>query len=340
MEPFLDSTDAVGDGPELARRMDRDGYLFVRGLLPADRLQALRLAFLEIARDAGWIDRSRPLADGVADLAGFCVEPEPGYMDGIRKMHALESYHALQHAPELTGLLQRLWGQTVLPHPRLITRSIFPQREAFTTPPHQDFIPIQGTPETFTAWFPLHDLPAEMGGLEIAEGSHRAGLYEFRPGLGAGGIEIVQSFDGQWRGNPFRQGDVLFFHSMAVHRGVPNAGDRLRQSVDARFQKVTQPVAPGTLLPFTNPQPWDEVYAGWPADSPYRYYWKKWDVKVVDYDFSYHRKRDDMALEMAAQGDPRSRSTLQRIVARDADPAKRRRAQALLAALDARAPAR
>ena len=30
--PFLDSTAAVGDGAELSRRMQRDGYLFVRGL--------------------------------------------------------------------------------------------------------------------------------------------------------------------------------------------------------------------------------------------------------------------------------------------------------------------
>ena len=32
--PFLDSTAVADDGPELRRRMQRDGYLFVRGLLP------------------------------------------------------------------------------------------------------------------------------------------------------------------------------------------------------------------------------------------------------------------------------------------------------------------
>ena len=35
MEPFVDSTDIVMDGPALAARMDQDGYLFIRGLVPA-----------------------------------------------------------------------------------------------------------------------------------------------------------------------------------------------------------------------------------------------------------------------------------------------------------------
>ncbi|MBT4612972.1 MAG: hypothetical protein HOC05_23200, partial [Gemmatimonadetes bacterium] len=62
----------------------------------------------------------------------------------------------------------------------------------------------------------------------------------------------------------------------------------------------------------------------------YRDYWSAFDLQVEEYDDSYHGKRDDMALEMAAQGDARSRSVLQRIIARDPDPAKREQAQTLL----------
>ena len=54
---------------------------------------------------------------------------------------------------------------------------------------------------------------------------------------------------------------------------------------------------------------------------------------MEEYDDSYHGKRDDMALEMAAQGDTRSRSVLQRIIARDPDLAKREQAQKLLEGL-------
>ena len=219
MPTFLDSTPLIDDPPALRARMQRDGHLFVRGLLPADELEALRLRFLAIARDAGWVKADTPLADAIADQDGFCVEPTPEYMDVYSQMYALPEFHALQHHPALVGLLEKLFDSPVLPHPRLIGRTIFPKHESYTTPPHQDFIPIQGTAETYTAWFPLHDLPPTMGGLEVAAGAHRGGVYNFQPALGAGGLAITDSFE--WTGGPFAQGDVLFFHSMMPHRGVP-----------------------------------------------------------------------------------------------------------------------
>ncbi len=333
MQPFLDSTDVVQDAAELRGRMDRDGYLFIRGLLPAAVIEALRMQFLGIARAAGWVQLDTPLGDGVADLSGFCVEPEPEYMQKYHAMYKLPEFHAIQHHPNLVGLVERMLGEPVLPHPRIIGRTIFPQRETFTTPPHQDFIPIQGTADTFTAWIPLGDLPTELGGLQVAAGSHQRGVYDFRPAMGAGGLEVLDPLEGAWAYSPFQQGDVLIFHSMAVHKGLPNSSDRLRMSIDARYQKVSDPIAPGSLQPHSQPSTWEEIYADWP-DLELKYYWRKWNLEVRDYDNSYHDRRDEMAIEMARKGDTRAISTLQRIIARNEDPAKRQEAEALLAALE------
>lgn len=333
MPTFLDSTPLIDDPSALRARMERDGYLLVRSLLPADALEALRLRFLAIVRAAGWVEVAAPLADAIADQDGFCVEPTPEYMDIYRRLYALPQFHALQHHPALVGLLEKLLDSPVLPHPRLIARVIFPKRESFTTPPHQDFIPIQGTAATYTAWFPLHDLPPAMGGLEVAAGAHRGGVYEFQPALGAGGLAITDAFEGTWTGGPFAQGDVLFFHSMTPHRGVPNTGERLRLSIDARYQRVADPIAPGSLLPHSQPNTWEAIYAEWPDDR-LQYYWRQCELNVVDYDDSYHEERDRQALVLGEQGDPLAVSALQRIVARDGDPAKRERAAELLAAME------
>jgi hypothetical protein len=51
------------------------------------------------------------------------------------------------------------------------------------------------------------------------------------------------------------------------------------------------------------------------------------------FDPQWFEKRDTLGFELGAAGDPRARSVLQRIVARDADPEKRARAQQLLDAL-------
>ena len=333
MKPFLDSTAVQDDGPELDKRMQRDGYLFIRGLLPVDVLEDLRLQLLEVARNGGWVKPGTPLEDGIADLSGFCVEPEPRYNQVYHRMYKLPDFHALQQHPRLIELLERMLGESIMPHPRTIGRTIFPQREAYTTPPHQDFIPIQGTAATYTAWVPLSALPAEMGGLQIASGSHAHGVYEFRPSLGAGGMEVIDPLEGSWVNNPFEQGDVLFFHSMVVHKGVPCKGERLRLSMDGRYQKISDPISPDSLQPHIKPVPWEEIYADWPAGG-LQYYWRQWDLQFNEYDHSYTEKRDRLAFEMAAQGDARARSTLQRIVARDTDPAKRQKAGEMLAALE------
>jgi hypothetical protein len=332
MQPFLDSTDVLDSGPELLRRMERDGYLFIRGLLPTDTLESLRMQFLEIAREGGWVKTDAPLGDAVADLNGFCVEPEPKYMDIYHVMYKLPDLHALQHHPNLIGLLERMLGEPVMPHPRIISRTMFPQREVFTTPAHQDFIPIQGTADTYTAWIPLSDVPPEMGGLQIASGSHHHGLYEYRPAMGAGGMEVTDLLEDNWVCNPFKQGDVLIFHSVTVHKGLPCTADRLRMSVDARLQKVSDPIAPGSLEPHGGLITWEEVYADWPPGD-LQYYWRECGMTTKVFDNSYYEKRDHMALEMAERGDGGAISALQRIISRGADPAKRKRAEELLATL-------
>jgi ectoine hydroxylase-related dioxygenase (phytanoyl-CoA dioxygenase family) len=334
MQPFLDSTDIQHDGVALRERMHRDGYLLVRGLLPAAVLESLRLRCLEVAREAGWVAADTPLADAIANMDGFCVEPQPAYMEPYYNMYKLPEFHAIQHHKNLLQLLEGMLGETALPHPRLIGRTIFPKREAFTTPAHQDFIPIQGTAETYTAWFPLADLPPQMGGLQVAAGSHRHGVYDFVPCNGAGGLEITDPLDGMWHGGPFEQGDVLFFHSMAVHKGLPNVSESLRLSMDARYQRVSEKVAAGSLEPHVLSHSWEEIYAAWPSDE-HQYYWRQWNMEIKEYDHSYHDRRDEQAFAMAAQGDGRSRSTLQRIIARDNNASKRQQASQLLDGLDA-----
>ncbi len=330
MKPFKDSTDIAGNGPLLRARMHEDGYLFIRSLLPGEILEALRSAFLEIAREAGWARNDTPREDAIADLNGFCVEPEPAYMDVYAEMCGLEAFHALQHHPNIVTLLQRMAGEPILPHARIIARTIFPQREAYTTPAHQDFIPIQGTAETYTAWIPLADLPSRMGGLQVAAGSHRKGVYDFKPALGAGGIEITDPLEGAWVNSPFEQGDVLFFHSMLVHKGLPNRSDRLRMSIDARYQRISDPIAPGSILPHSQPNTWENIYRGWKNES-LKYYWEKYELEIKEYDNSYHDRRDRMALDMAGKGDETAISALQRIIARHNDPAMREKAAELLA---------
>ena len=76
------------------------------------------------------------------------------------------------------------------------------------------------------------------------------------------------------------------------------------------------------------------MYAGWRSDA-LQYYWTRLRLTEVPFDRTWFDRRDALGFALGEAGDPRARAVLQRIVARDPDPAKRERAERLLATFDA-----
>ena len=335
MRAFLDSTEHFDDAAELKRRLDRDGYIFIRGLLPRADVLDVRRKGLEVAAACGWLDPRHPIDTAIPDPAKATIDPEPAYLDMLSRFYPNESLHALQHHPRVIGLFERIFGEAVLPRPRLIPRCIFPQRPEFTTSPHQDYPYVQGATEVYTMWTPLGDCPIEMGPLQIAEASHLKGVMEFKiTANAAAGLTVVDPLDGAWVSGDFSAGDAVIFHSMTVHKGVPNMSNRLRQSVDFRFQRMSDPITPASCEPFVTSLTWEQIYAGWSSDR-FQYYWKKPAIRYVDYDMVYFNQRDAQAFALGEKGDETARWTLLRIQQNDRDPAKRARAAALIEKLDA-----
>ena len=175
MNPLESSAALLSDGPALAARMARDGYLYLPGLLPRDVVAAVQEDVAGVVRAAGWLRADAPLGEARADDRGFCVDPEPRYLEVLRRINRLERYHALKHHPALLATLGRMLGAPVFPHPRVLMRNIFPRRPEYTTKAHQDYPNVQGTTEVYTAWMPLIDCPPEVGGLQVARGSSHPG---------------------------------------------------------------------------------------------------------------------------------------------------------------------
>ncbi len=278
-----DSAPLLGQPDDLCDRASRDGYLFVRGLLNPAPVLELRRLILTLCGEAGWLDANAPLMEGVAAPGLKVVEPEPAYFEVYDRLMALEAFHALAHAAPLLALLDGLFGEPTLVHPRNIARVIFPANTRFTTPAHQDYIHIRGTPETWTAWIPLGDCPRILGSLAVLPGSHQLGILDTHAADGAGGRGIDTALlPGVWRSVDFRAGDVLLFHSHTVHRALPNEDpQRLRLSVDYRYQPISHPVVADSLLPHFARSDWDSLYTGWRAPELKRY-WERLPLTVVE----------------------------------------------------------
>jgi ectoine hydroxylase-related dioxygenase (phytanoyl-CoA dioxygenase family) len=273
------------DQPEkLREQAQQDGYLFFRGLIDTDSIYSLRQDFLEICHRHGWAQGGEALMDGIRTGGPF-MEGDDGYVPVLDEFQSMESFHAFAHHPAILDMCDKLFGEKTLVHPRNIGRIMFPENTKYTTPAHQDYIHIRGTEETYTAWIPLGPCLTELGGLSILSGSHRSGIYPVKPAFGAGGLGIdtepLEADGLYWVAGDYEIGDALFFHSHAVHKALPNQSpDRIRLSVDYRYQGSSQPVTEGSLLPHFNRMAWDEIYTDWKS-TQYQYYWNAFDLNRV-----------------------------------------------------------
>jgi hypothetical protein len=131
----------------------------------------------------------------------------------------------------------------------------------------------------------------------------------------------------------FKAGDVLIFSDTTLHKALPNKGNEIRQPFDARYQPASAPIAEPNLKPYSGTGSWQEVYSEWDSERE-QYYWEKLNLEVVPFDTKHYEARDQMAFDMAENGDQLARDTLLRIIQRDTDPAKISRAQSLINFID------
>lgn len=279
-QPFTDSRALLQQPNILRRRMEEEGYLFISELLPASDVSALYKVIMQICREEGWVDEQY-LAIGEPRLEG-----REDWWPVYDRVQCLEEFHALAHHPHIIQVIEPLVQEEVLVHPRNIARITFPGTAHYTTPPHQDYPLIQGTPDTYTVWIPLNDCPVELGGLAILSGSHKMGLLPVHHASGPGGLSVdIARTEGVWHAQDMRAGDALIFHSYTVHRALVNVSQRrLRVSVDYRYQGVSKPIVEDSLRPHYERLTWEQVYHGWKRKD-LQYYWQRFPLNVVPRDF-------------------------------------------------------
>lgn len=282
IKPLVDSTPIKNDAKALQAAARENGYLFFKGLLNPDKLLNLRKQFVDILESNGFIRPGTNPMDAITDHEPVS-EGHAEFLPIFNSFQRLEDFHAMAHDPAIIDVLGRFFGEGVLAHPRNIGRVMIPGVPY--TPPHQDYLHIRGTKDTYTAWIPMGDIPVELGGLAILAGSHASGELPVvsMPGAGGAGIED-ENLQGEWHSTEYELGDAIFVHSLCVHASRPNQfPDRIRLSLDYRYQPMSHEVDKTSLLPHMRRSTWDEIYANWSEKSaPYQYYWKDMPLNVTD----------------------------------------------------------
>jgi ectoine hydroxylase-related dioxygenase (phytanoyl-CoA dioxygenase family) len=260
--PLRDSADVAEDTAELRRRLDRDGYLLLRGHLDRELAREARQNILERLRAEALLDPGRPLDEAVPapDSQGKGNVPELA--------HDNEALRRLIYEGPIIALYERLLGGAIRHYDFTWMRVSRPGRH---TPPHGDVVFMgRGTHRLLTAWVPLSDIPIPLGGLMVLEGSHRhpdvrddyarrdVDTYcENVPGQrevaeGGGWVwngtfspdprALRERIGGRWLTGEYRMGDLLTFTSYTLHASLDNRSDRIRLSSDSRYQLASDPV--------------------------------------------------------------------------------------------------
>ena len=299
------SNGLLSDVDALKERMDRDGCFLIRGLLPRDAVRNVRLEIMEACRSDGLIDEHYPLEEGRM-RSGRSHSDFMAVQDG--DCWGLESLHNLMHRPEITSVAEDLVGETVTPFIHKAIRLRAPEDAVtdeipYISTAHQDYIFVQGSLErNYTCWVPLGDITANMGVLEVLRGSHRSGVYPVCAHAD-GGIGVDDSsLAGEWLTTEYEMGDALFFHTLVVHRAPPNMGDRIRLSTDCRYQGLSEPFSSEFVFPLMPKI--ENAYKNWKSKE-LQYFWKKLDIKRVEYDHRYNREAHVDAICRGRAGDQR-----------------------------------
>ena len=258
--------------------MDAHGYVLVRGLLSPEDLNPLLRDVTTVLHQAGWLTSETDPLDRIANRDAACCEDDSAFKPVYDQVFSLPSFHRLPHHPVLQQVMKLLVGPHLLIHPKPAGRLIFPNFARAITPAHQDHTAVAGDEETFTAWLPLHDCPIEQGPLRVMDGSHRFGL---QPTAGQTGCipSGTERGDG-WVGAEICAGDLLLFNSLTVHEAAPNLSNRMRISLDCRFQSYQRPIHPAALVfAGSGRRSWEKTYANWPSDE-LKYYWTQLPLQL------------------------------------------------------------
>lgn len=222
-----------GDRAALTDRMEADGYLFFRGALPVAAVAALRRDILAVLRAHGYVEEGDEAVWTGRDVTPFGTHPPQLHDPGLWQRFVAE--------PEVSALFEELLGETPWWVPIAQYRFTAPTSPGSADPVggrHQDGFYNESIAFQ-TAWIPLADTNADVGGLALVPGWHRRGwlhdlsdppLYPIPP-------ETIPAE--AWHRSDYHPGDVVVFDRHTPHAGLPNHSGRLRLSIDVRFMPAS-----------------------------------------------------------------------------------------------------
>lgn len=233
-----------------------DGYVIVNDVFKNDPFLAIENSLKTLIDheanklfNKGWIKSTYENEDFVSQLALITKELDPEHFrEFISFLMSLDFRHARTRSmfefcfnESLLNVVEKLIGPEITLNPSGHLRPYIPQRnnrQFLQTPWHQDLIglPKNTTPEIITAWIPFVDVSPENGCLQVIPNVTQLLPHDITDrynNINANYLPITPPID-----CIMKKGDVLLINSLTPHRGHSNQSQKVRWSMDLRFQKT------------------------------------------------------------------------------------------------------
>jgi hypothetical protein len=258
----LTHSDPATDPATLRARYDADGYVLLKGAVPANMVWDLRETYLRQFAPAFCKDNNARRGA----FSGIMPEGVPGHGHPGHPAHSFvrsETFRAFADSRVFQKIAETFFDAPATRIRRTPLRHFIPGRK-FASRAHTDRTYIEGVEaDIVTIWVPLGDSPVISGGLLYLENSHHDAALEskIRASQARGEAPTDRSHDTRplthdlkwiadttgrrWLSADYLAGDIVVHSPAIVHASTdPGDTDYMRISTDIRFRRTDSPADP------------------------------------------------------------------------------------------------
>jgi len=239
--------------PDLATRFNEQGYAILRNFLTPGELAAARGAINQLVdRYADKEIAAGKLTSRLSD-APFETRLLQMYASNLadapvilRSELHLAGLFDLFFNPRLLDLVEQFLGGEIRLYPNYSVRPKYPDFAATEVLWHQDGGYTEGQVEMLrmvNVWTPFVPARVENGCMQFIPGTQQLGVvrHERKQYYLEIAADVLAPLEDKAVNIELDPGDIVIFHNLLFHRGLPNHSRQIRWSADWRYQDATQP---------------------------------------------------------------------------------------------------